>query len=288
MQIVKTIKEMQVLSREFRSEEKTIGFVPTMGALHEGHLSLVRRSKDENNATVVSIFVNPIQFAPGEDFQQYPEDVDRDLKKLSSLDIDTVFIPEDNVMYPEGYSISIHIGRIGEILCGVSRPGHFNAVATVITKLFNIIMPDKAYFGQKDFQQTAVIKKLVKELNFNIDIVVCFTVREPDGLAMSSRNSYLRLSDRKAASILYRGLKHGEELILSKGIDDASYVKKEVEMLIKAEPLATIEYVSIVNPQSLEEAEKIKTPVVICLALKIRDTRLIDNIIVKKVESREK
>lgn len=273
---------MQALSRRFRAEKKSIGFVSTMGALHEGHLSLVRRSKDENDITVVSIFVNPTQFGPKEDFKEYPRDIERDLKKLSSLDVETVFIPEDKEMYAEGFSTFINVDKIGEALCGVSRPGHFNGVTTAVTKLFNIVTLDKAYFGQKDFQQSVIIKKLVNELNFDLDVVVCPTMREPDGLAMSSRNSYLTQSDRKAAPILYNALKHGEELILSKGIGDASYVKKEVEMLIKSEPLATIEYVEIVEPQNLKAVKKIKTPVVICLAAKIGNTRLIDNIVVEK------
>lgn len=281
MQVIKTIKDMQALSRKLRSEEKTIGFVPTMGTLHEGHLSLVRRAKDENNVTVVSIFVNPIQFGPKEDFKQYPRDKEGDLGKLSAFKVDAVFIPEDDEMYPEGFSTSINIGSIGEILCGVSRQGHFNGVATVVAKLFNIVMPDKAYFGQKDFQQAVVIKKLATELNFDIDIVVCPTVREPDGLAMSSRNSYLSQEERKAALVLYMALKHGERLI-GKGIEDLSYVRREIEAVIKSEPLTTIEYIKIVEPQSLEEMKKIKTPAAICLAVKIGTTRLIDNLIVDR------
>jgi len=282
MHLIKNIKDMQVLSKGLRTEKKTIGFIPTMGALHEGHLSLIRRSKKENDVTVVSIFVNPIQFGPREDFKQYPRDLEGDLKKLSSLGVEVVFVPDEKEMYPEGFSTIINVGSIGEILCGATRKGHFNGVATVVTKLFNIVMPDRAYFGQKDYQQTVVIKKLVRELNFDIDIVVCPTVREPDGLAMSSRNSYLTESDRKVAPILYRALKHGKELMLSKGIDDPLYIKKEMEELIKSEPLADIEYIEIVDPQSLESVKEIKAPVVICLAVKIRNTRLIDNMIVEK------
>lgn len=270
---------MQALSKGLRLERKTIGFVPTMGALHEGHLSLIRRSKDENDVTIVSIFVNPIQFGPKEDFEKYPRDTEGDIKKLDALKTDILFLPNDKEMYPELFSTSINIGHIGEILCGISRPGHFNGVATVVTKLFNIVMPDKAYFGQKDFQQTVVIKKLVKELNFDIDVVVCPTVREPDGLAMSSRNSYLNKEERKAAVVLYRALKHGEELIRRR-LDDVSYIKREMEAVIKSEPKANIEYVEIVDVQSLKEIKKIKKPVAICLAVKIGKTRLIDNLIV--------
>ncbi len=280
MDVIKTIKEMQALSRKLRAEKKTIGFIPTMGALHEGHLSLVRRSKQENDITVVSIFVNPTQFGPNEDFQKYPRDKEGDLDKLSVLKVDAVFLPEDSEMYPEGYSISINIGAIGGILCGLSRPGHFNGVATVVAKLFNIVMPDRAYFGQKDFQQTVVIKKLVKELNFNTEIVVCPIVREFDDLAMSSRNTYLNQKERKAALILYKALKRGEEIILSHSIDSASSVKKEMEKLINSEPLADIDYIDIVGTQNLETIRQITTPLVICMAVKIGNTRLIDNIIV--------
>ena len=271
---------MQTLSKALRSEKKTIGFVPTMGALHEGHLSLVRRSKNENDATVVSIFINPTQFGPKEDFKQYPKDEKGDFNKLSGLNVDAVFIPEADEMYQDGFNTTISIGHIGEILCGASRHGHFNGVATVVAKLFNIVMPDKAYFGQKDFQQTVVIKKLVKDLNFNIDIIVCPTVRETDGLAMSSRNSYLNNEGRKAATILYKALKQGEAL-LGRGVDDVSDVRREMKALIKSEPLAEIEYIEIVAPQSLQGIEKIKKPVVICLAVKIGKTRLIDNLVVE-------
>jgi len=279
MQVINAIKEMQSLSRRLIGEKKTIGFVPTMGALHEGHLSLVRRSKDENAVTVVSIFVNPIQFGPKEDFKQYPRDIEGDLKKLSSFNIDAVFIPDNREMYPKGFSISIDVGHIGQILCGVTRPWHFNGVATVVAKLFNIVMPERAYFGQKDFQQAVVIKKLVRELNFGIGIIICPTVRESDGLAMSSRNSYLSLEERKAAAILYMALKEGETLVRN-GAEDSLYIKKEMEGIINSEPLARIEYIEIVHPDTLMKLEKAKLPVVICLAVRIGKTRLIDNVIV--------
>ena len=261
------------------AEDKTIGFVPTMGALHEGHLSLVRRSKDENDATVVSIFVNPAQFGPDEDFLKYPRDVEKDVEKLSTQGVDTIFIPDEREMYPEGFSTSINIGRIGEILCGASRPGHFSGVAAVVAKLFNIVMPDRAYFGQKDFQQTVIINKLVRDLNFSIDIVVCPTIRESDGLAMSSRNSYLNRGERKAAAILFKALKFGEDLIVSDGIVNAVLIIEEMRKLIHSEPLAAIDYVEIVTA-NLGEVEKIKPPVAICLAVKIGKTRLIDNLII--------
>jgi pantoate--beta-alanine ligase len=279
MQVIKTIKDMQALSRGLKVEKKTIGFVPTMGALHEGHLSLVRRSKKENDITVVSIFVNPIQFGPKEDFKQYPRDLEGDLKKLDALNTDIVFVPDEKEMYPQGFSTVINVGAIGEILCGVTRKGHFNGVATVVAKLFNIVMPQRAYFGQKDFQQSVIIKKLVRELNFDIDIIVCPIVREPDGLAMSSRNSYLNQDERKAAIILYKALRHGEELI-NKGVKDVSYLKEEIRSVLSSEPLAKIEYVEIVDPESLEDIKEMKTQGVICIAVRIGTTRLIDNLIV--------
>lgn len=280
MHIIKTIKEMHALSRQFRADGRTIGFVPTMGALHEGHLSLVRQSEYENNITVVSIFVNPAQFGPNEDLEKYPRDLEGDLSKLSSLQVDAVFIPETSNMYSENVSIYINVGSIGQTLCGASRPGHFSGVATVVAKLFNIVMPDRAYFGQKDFQQTVVIKKLVKELNFNIDIIVCPIEREKDGLAMSSRNNYLSIEERKAASVLYRSLILAEELIITRNIIEADDVKEGMEKLIKTEPVTEIDYMDIVGTENLEPMQKIKLPAAICIAVKIGNTRLIDNIII--------
>lgn len=277
MQVIKTIKDMQALSKGLRSRGKTIGFVPTMGALHEGHLSLVRGSKEKDDVTVVSIFVNPIQFGAGEDFERYPRNIEGDLEKLSSLKVDVVFIPETEDMYPPGFSVFINVGGIGEVLCGLTRAGHFGGVATVVTKLFNIVMPHRAYFGQKDFQQAVIIKKLVRELNFDIDIVVCPTVREADGVAMSSRNSYLNETERKSAGILYRALKHAEGLI-AQGIRDSAGIKKEMEDIIKSEPMVEIEYIEVVEPETLEEVKRIEAPAVICLAARIGTTRLIDNI----------
>lgn len=279
MQIIKTVKEMQALSKKLRSKGKTVGFVPTMGALHKGHLSLIRQSKNENDVTVVSIFVNPSQFGPEEDFKQYPGNIAGDLKKLDFIKVDAVFTPDDNEMYPEGLTVSVRAGHIGEILCGASRPGHFDGVATIVARLFNTIQPHRAYFGHKDYQQSVVIKKLVEDRNFDIDIIVCPTVREPDGLAMSSRNSYLNREQRKTAAILYKALKHGEYLI-KKGIEDVVQVKKEMENTLKSEPMVKIDYIEIVNPRNLDEVKKVKKPVVVCLAVKIGTTRLIDNLII--------
>ncbi len=283
MQIINTIKDMQSMSRKFRAESKSIGFVPTMGALHEGHLSLVRQSEYENDITVASIFVNPEQFGPGEDLEKYPRDNEGDLQKLSSLNVDAVFMPDIDEVYPEETSISVNVGSIGQVLCGISRSGHFSGVATVVAKLFNIVMPDRSYFGQKDFQQTVVIKKMVKELNFNIVVIVCPVFRENDGLAMSSRNSYLNIEERKAAAVLYRSLKEAEELILKKSINSSEDVKENIEKIIKSEPLADIDYFEIVDPETLEPMQSISLPAATCLAVKIGNTRLIDNIIINSL-----
>jgi len=282
MQIVRTIKDMQALSRKLRAGDKTIGIVPTMGALHEGHLSLISRSKNENDITVVTIFVNPVQFGPSEDFRNYPRDIEGDLSKLSALGPDIVFLPDDKEMYPGGFTAAVNIGSIGEVLCGASRPGHFNGVATIVVKLFNIVMPDNGYFGQKDFQQTVIIKKIVTDLDYNVNIIVCPTVREHDGLAMSSRNTYLDHEERKAALIIYKGLKLGEELILSNSEADVSDIKEQIRKYIISEPLANIDYIEIVGVTLLEKVVKINLPVAICVAVKIGKTRLIDNIIVDR------
>jgi len=282
MQIIRHSKDMHSLGRLLRVSDKSIGFVPTMGALHDGHISLIRRSKHENDITVVSIYVNPLQFSPGEDFANYPRQREKDLEILSALEVETVFIPEDNDMYGEDDTVFIYMGAIGKVLCGASRPGHFDGVATIIAKLFNVVAPDRAYFGQKDLQQSVVIKKIAGELKYGIDVVVCPTVRETDGLAMSSRNSYLSGPERKAATILYRTLKHGKELILSDGAGDIPAIRNELETLIKKEPLVDLEYIEVLNPESLEPLNKTMLPVVICLAASVGKARLIDNIIVEK------
>jgi pantoate--beta-alanine ligase len=282
MQLIKTVKDMQGVTRWLRCEGKAIGFVPTMGSLHEGHLSLVRRSKEENDRTIVSIFVNPAQFGPNEDFEKYPRDIEGDLSKLSVLNVDVVFMPETEEMYPEDFSVSIDMGSVGKVLCGVSRPGHFNGVATVVAKLLNTTMPHRVYLGQKDFQQTVVIKKLVRELNIDTNVIVGPTVRETDGLAMSSRNAYLNEEERAASLILYKALMRGAEIMLSGNLDDTEAVKKEMETLIRTEPLAKIDYIEVVDPSSLNAVQRIIFAAVICIAVKIGNTRLIDNIIIEK------
>jgi len=281
MHLVKTIKEMHALGRSFRSEGKIIGFVPTMGALHDGHMSLLKRSKEENDVTVASIFINPAQFGPGEDFNRYPKDHKGDMEKLSTLNVEAVFLPDVAEIYPKGFSTFIYAGGIGNILCGASRPDHFNGVATVVTKLFNIVMPDRAYFGQKDFQQTVVIKKLERELGFDIDIVVCPIIREDDGLAMSSRNAYLNDEERESALILNKALQYGKTLMMSGKEGSISSVKEKIAALLASDPLVRIDYVEIVGPQYLENIQKGELPAAICIAVYIGNTRLIDNIIVE-------
>ncbi len=274
---------MQDLSRRLKADRKSLGLVPTMGALHDGHLSLVRRSGEENDRTVVTVFVNPAQFGPDEDFEKYPRDLDGDMEKLSDAGVHAVFTPESSEMYPDGFSTSIDVGYMGKVLCGTARPGHFGGVAAVLAKLFNMIMPDRVYLGQKDFQQSVIVRKLVKDLNFNTEVIVCPIVREPDGLAMSSRNVYLNEEERMASLILSRALTMGQELIQSKGIDDAAAVKKEMEKLIKSEPLAELEYIDVVDTHSLKSIQRVLFAAAICGALKIGNTRLIDNVIVEKV-----
>lgn len=275
MKVVGTIVEMRAL-REVLSEP--IGFVPTMGYLHGGHLALVKQARAENSSVVVSIFVNPTQFAPQEDFDTYPRDLERDLALLKKEKIDAVFTPSSNEMYPTGFSSSVQVGKISERLEGASRPGHFRGVATVVTKLFNIVAPTRAYFGQKDAQQAIVIKKMVIDLNMNVEVVVVPTVREKDGLAMSSRNIYLNPEERQAATVLFKALTHAQELWV-KGEKSAVSIRQEMTALIEKEPLANIDYVSVADRQTLEELTTIDRPALVSLAVRIGKTRLIDNIL---------
>lgn len=278
MKILNTIKDIKVETRKARKNNKSVGFVPTMGFLHEGHLSLVKRAKEENDLVIVSIFVNPTQFGPGEDFESYPRDLERDSKLVESMGADIVFAPETSEMYPDGCSTYVGIeGDITKQLCGASRPGHFTGVTTVVSKLFNIVTPDRAYFGQKDAQQVAVIKKMVRDLHFDTEIVPCPIVREKDGLAMSSRNIYLNEDERRAAIILSKSLSNAEEVI-KKGELDASKLSDFIINNINSEPLAEVDYVEIVNAKTLESIRKIKDDVLIALAVKIGKARLIDNI----------
>jgi len=257
-----------------------VGFVPTMGYLHEGHLSLVRQSRSDNSTVVVSIFVNPTQFGPQEDFKAYPRDTRRDLDMLEKEYTDIVFMPEADEMYPAGFNTWVDVSKVTDQLEGASRPGHFRGVATVVTKLFNIVQPTRAYFGQKDAQQAVVIKKMATDLNMNLEVVSLPTLREPDGLAMSSRNIYLNPGQRQAAIVLYRALSLAQELWMREE-KDAVRLRQQMADLIRKEPLANIDYISIADAETLDELETVRTPALVSLAVKIGSTRLIDNIVLQ-------
>jgi pantoate--beta-alanine ligase len=280
MEIIRIPKIMQETSKQCLKEGKTIGFVPTMGALHEGHLSLVRSAKQGNDKTVVSVFVNPIQFGPSEDFERYPRDIEGDTEKLQKEKVDIIFMPEISSIYPERFLTYVEVEKISERLCGAFRPGHLRGVATVVTKLLNIVKPTRAYFGQKDFQQSSIIKQLVKDLNLDVDIVVCPTVREQDGLAVSSRNAYLDIAQRKAATVIYRCLKEASDLIKS-GVIDGTYIKGFMQERILKEPgVSSVDYAGVYDPETLVEVSEIKGDILLAVALSIGNTRLIDNMLV--------
>ena len=279
MKIIKTPKEMTSLVRGLRKKNKKIGFVPTMGYLHQGHLSLIREAKKNNDIVIVSIFVNPTQFAPGEDYNKYPRDLKTDVKKAKSAGCDIIFNPSVRSMYLKKPLTYVGVSGLSEVMCGRSRPNHFKGVATICTKLFNIVTPDIAYFGQKDYQQAIIIKQLVSDLNMNLRIKIMPIVREKNGLAMSSRNKYLNSKQRESASTLYRSLKHAKALIRS-GEKNSSNVKRAIKKMLLKEKYTLIEYIKIVSPDSLIDKKKIDSKVLIALAVKINKTRLIDNILV--------
>ncbi len=273
MQVVGLISEIRALRQQLSG---TVGFVPTMGYLHKGHLALVKQARIENSHVIVSIYVNPTQFGSGEDFGTYPRELNHDLELLREEGADIVFVPSDNEMYPPEFYTWVDVEKITERLEGASRPGHFRGVATVVAKLFNIVQPSRAYFGQKDAQQVVVIKRMVSDLNLGIDILVVPTVREEDGLAMSSRNIYLNPRERQAATILFKALDLARQLRRN-GENDANKLRKQMTSLIKKEPLAQIGYVSIADTETLEELNLIDGPALASLAVLIGKTRLIDN-----------
>jgi len=277
IQVVRTIAEMKKLRRKCKG---SVGLVPTMGYLHEGHLELVRRAKAENPVAVATIFVNPTQFAPSEDFKSYPRDLDRDLALLEKVKTDIVFAPADGEMYSDGYDTWVEVRGITSKLEGRSRPTHFQGVTTVCNRLFNIIEPDRAYFGQKDAQQAIVIQRMVADLNMNLEIVVCPTVREKDGLAMSSRNTYLTAEERPSAPVLYKSLCLAKDMY-GRGERDAAVIKKAMHELISAVPAARIDYISIADTGALDEVEVIRGRTLISLAVRLGKPRLIDNIILE-------
>lgn len=280
MQIFKQIAEIKNYLRTEQRNGKSIGFVPTMGYLHEGHLSLIRRSASENDITVVSIFVNPTQFGPGENFEKYPRDLNRDIQLAQEAGAHVIFTPDTVTIYPEGYKTYVEVQKITDTLCGSSRPGHFRGVTTVVTKLFNIIHPDRAYFGQKDAQQGIVIRQMVRDLDMDLEIIVCPIVREADGLAMSSRNIYLNPEERKQAVVLFQSLTMAKDLIVQ-GEKNAYKIKAAIEKKISEKSLAKIDYVSIVDMETLRDIRQITNKTLIALAVRFGETRLIDNIIVE-------
>ena len=255
----------------------TVGLVPTMGYLHEGHLSLIRRAREECDHVVVSIFVNPTQFGPKEDLSRYPRDLDRDMKLIEPY-TDLLWTPTAEVMYPQGYQTWVEVEAMTKPLEGAMRPGHFRGVTTVVAKLFNAVQPHKAYFGQKDAQQAAVIRQMVRDLNFPLEIIVCPTTREPDGLAMSSRNVYLDLEQRKAATVLFRSLSAAKELYEA-GERDAEQIRAKMKEVLASEPLAELQYVSCADYDTLEELSEIKGKALLSMAVYFGKTRLIDNFI---------
>ncbi len=275
MKVIETIYDMRRF-RQYLAEP--LGFVPTMGYFHQGHLSLVRQARAENLSVMVSIFVNPTQFGPRDDFNQYPRNPERDLALLEKEETDIVFMPSVTEMYPDQFDSWVKVGRLAQRLEGASRLGHFRGVTTVVAKLLNIVQPARAYFGQKDAQQVAVIKKMVADLNMNVEIVTRPTVREPDGLAMSSRNKYLSPEEHQAAVVLYQALSLAQRL-WSQGEKDAQTIRQQMTDLIQKEPLATIDYVSVANAETLDELDRVSPPALVLLAVKIGKTRLIDNVV---------
>lgn len=275
MQVIATVAEMRRLRAQMAC---SVGLVPTMGYLHEGHLSLVRRARADNEHLVVTIFINPTQFGPQEDYQRYPRDPERDLRLLEQEGTDVVFMPGVEEMYPQGFDAWVEVGEsLTGRLEGAFRPGHLRGVTTVVAKLFNVVEARRAYFGQKDGQQLAVIRKMVADLNMDVEVVAVPTVREPDGLAMSSRNAYLTPEERRAATVLWRSLCRARELFDS-GERRAEAIRREMRAVLAAEPLASVDYVSVADAETLAELETIDRAAMVSLAVRIGSTRLIDNV----------
>lgn len=276
MRVVEKVNDVRATVKEWKAKGLKVGFVPTMGYLHEGHESLIRKASEENDRVVVSIFVNPIQFGPKEDLSTYPRDLDRDSKVCERAGVDIIFHPENEEMYFEDFSTFVDMNGLTAGLCGKSRPTHFRGVCTVVTKLFNIVAPDRAYFGEKDAQQLAVIKRMVRDLNIDIEIIGCPIVREKDGLAKSSRNTYLSIEERNAATILNKALTVAKEKIQS-GERNSKVIIKLIEEILNSEKLARVDYIEVVDSLSMEGVERIEKSVLVAIAVFIGKTRLIDN-----------
>ena len=279
MKVVKTIQETREIVAAWRKEGLTVGLVPTMGYLHEGHQSLIAKSVSENDRTVVSVFVNPIQFGPNEDLEAYPRDLERDMQLVETTGGDLIFNPEPSEMYPSHFTSFIDTTETTELLCGAVRPIHFRGVCTVVGKLFNIVRPDRAYFGQKDAQQLATIRRFVRDLDFGIEIVPCPIIREDDGLAKSSRNTYLNAEERQAALILSKSLALGKKAI-EEGEKDAKKVIEIIKSNLATEPLARVDYVEVVDFENIQRVDTIAGETLVAIAVYIGKTRLIDNFII--------
>ncbi len=280
MNTILTIQEMKALARIEKGKGNTIGFVPTMGYLHDGHLSLIKRSKKETDVTILSIFLNPTQFAPGEDLSKYPRNFERDSKLAMASGVDILFFPKTEDLYPENYQTYVTVKDLSGSLCGRSRPDHFRGVATIVSKLFNIVLPDHAYFGQKDAQQYFIIQRMARDLNLDVDVVMCPIVREEDGLAMSSRNVYLSPEERKQAACLYRSLCLAEGVIAA-GERNTQNIKALIKECIDENSLAAIDYIEAVRTDTLEPVEVLAGPTLIALAVAFGKTRLLDNVIIE-------
>lgn len=278
MKIVKTIDEVRAQVKEWRKEGLSVGLVPTMGYLHEGHQSLIKKSVEQNDRTVVSVFVNPMQFGPTEDLESYPRDLEADARLVESTGGDLIFNPEPEEMYKDGFCSFVNMTGLPDALCGLTRPVHFKGVCTVVNKLFNIVKPDRAYFGEKDAQQLAIIMRMVKDLNMDIEIVGCPIIREADGLAKSSRNIYLTPEERKAAVILSKSVALGKKMVAD-GEKDAKKIVTAMKELINSEPLATIDYVEMVDMDTMKAIDEVKGHVLCAMAVKFGKARLIDNFI---------
>ncbi len=281
MKVIEDIHEMKEAARSLRANGKRISFVPTMGYLHDGHLSLMKKGRKAGDISVVSIFVNPTQFGRGEDLERYPRDFERDKKICEGELVDILFVPKAGDMYPKGYQTYVDLEYLTKNLCGASRPGHFRGVATVVAKLFNIVQPDVAIFGEKDFQQLAVIKRLVRDLDMDVEVVGMPIVREADGLAMSSRNSYLNEEERRAALNIYRALKSVKELF-DEGERSAGLLLIEARRVVEISPLIESDYVKLVDTQTMKDLDRVGDEALLAMAVRVGKTRLIDNIILRK------
>lgn len=285
MELVRRIHLMREISRQARARGKRIAFVPTMGALHDGHLSLVRRAREMGDIVVLSVFVNPRQFGPGEDFARYPRDLARDADLCMQEGVNYLFAPETDEMYPPTFRTLVEVEGLSEVLEGASRPGHFRGVATVVLKLFNIVRPHFAFFGQKDAQQALLLRRMVRDLNLDVELVVAPTVRHDDGLAMSSRNAYLAPNEREAATVVYRSLEVARALVEDEGVRDTAEVESALRKVLQAQPLTRVDSIAVVGAEDLQRHDTIEGETLVALAVYIGATRLIDNIIVRPAQT---